>query len=341
MDTLHDAWELVERAVERVIEDVLWIFEGLGDAVASVLVLEFEGVGGVVGIADLGGDVGDDDWGGLVGGDDGDVLGQEEDGEVVSLFEGEHGGLYLVLVGGVVVIERGRAETGGGGTDDVELALGDAGEVDVFGTAELIHGEEREVWFAVGYIERFGEVSVVDSEGEECSAYFEGFFYSGREDVDGEIVEGGLGGDGVLCGAHEYGRGAAFGEDGTLDVAGDGAVREGEEGERLEGIKGNGVGREGVEEEGLDVVGCGVVWNVYTAIEGFTLGGVHVLVLALGEDDERCVDESVGEEIALDDGADVVEDYLTVVGIERGGEDGVSTALDGDVKGGCVGGDGY
>ena len=35
-----------------------------------------------------------------------------------------------------------------------------------------------------------------------------------------------------------------------------------------------------------------------------------------------------------------MEDDLTVVGIERGGEDGVATALDGDVKGGCVGGDG-
>ena len=47
--------------MERVIEDVVGVFEGLGDAVASVLVLEFDGVGGVVGIGDFGGDVGDDD----------------------------------------------------------------------------------------------------------------------------------------------------------------------------------------------------------------------------------------------------------------------------------------
>ena len=52
---------LVECAVEVVVEDVVGVFEGLGDAVASVLVLEFEGVGGVVGIGDFGGDVGDDD----------------------------------------------------------------------------------------------------------------------------------------------------------------------------------------------------------------------------------------------------------------------------------------
>lgn len=109
---------------------------------------------------------------GLRVGDYRDVLGKEEDGEVVGLFEGEHGGLYLVLVGGVVVIERGRAETGGGGTADVEFALGDTGEVDVFGTAELVHGKEREVWFAVGDVERLGEVSVVDGEGKECSFRF-------------------------------------------------------------------------------------------------------------------------------------------------------------------------
>ena len=60
-DSFDYADTLVERAVERVVEDVLGVFEGLGDAVASVLVLEFEGVGGVVGIADFGGDVGDDD----------------------------------------------------------------------------------------------------------------------------------------------------------------------------------------------------------------------------------------------------------------------------------------
>ena len=53
--------------MEGVVEDVLWAFEGLGDAVASVLVLEFESVGGVVGIADFGGDVCDDYWVGLIG----------------------------------------------------------------------------------------------------------------------------------------------------------------------------------------------------------------------------------------------------------------------------------
>ena len=123
---------------------------------------------------------------------------------------------------------------------------------------QLVHGEECEIRFAVGDVERLGEVSVVDGKGKECSCYGDGLLYSGWEDVDGEIVEGCL----------------------------------------------------------------------------------HVLVLALGEDDEGGVDESVREEVALDDGADVVEDDLTVVGIERGGKDDIATTLDGDVKGGCVGGDG-
>ena len=114
----------------------------------------------------------------MIVGDDGDVLGKEEDGEVVGLFEGEHGGLHLVLVGGGVVIERGRAETGGGGAVDVEFALGNTGEVDVFGTTELVHGEEREVWFAVGDVERLGEVSVVDGEGKEFSFGGEGLLDS-------------------------------------------------------------------------------------------------------------------------------------------------------------------
>ena len=48
----------------------------------------------------------------------------------------------------------------------------------------------------------------------------------------------------------------------------------------------------------------------------------------------------MGRACWMRDGADVVEDDLTVVGIECGGEDGVATTLYGDVKGGCVGGDG-
>ena len=129
---------LVERAVERVVEDVLGVFEGLGDAVARELVLELQGVGGVVGIGDFGGDVGDEDGDGLGFDDEGHLVGEEKNGEVVGLLDGEHGRLHLILVGGGVVIEGGRTETGGSGTADVELALGVTGEVDVLGTPELV-----------------------------------------------------------------------------------------------------------------------------------------------------------------------------------------------------------
>ena len=47
--------------MERVIEDVGLGLDGAWDAVSGVSVLEFEGVGSVVGIGDFTADVGDDD----------------------------------------------------------------------------------------------------------------------------------------------------------------------------------------------------------------------------------------------------------------------------------------
>ena len=61
MNTLHGVWGLVECAMEGVVEDVGLEIDGIWEAVGSVFVLEFEGVGGIVGIGDFGGDVGDDD----------------------------------------------------------------------------------------------------------------------------------------------------------------------------------------------------------------------------------------------------------------------------------------
>ena len=52
---------LVEGAVKWVIEDVGWVMETAGDAVAAVLVLELDGACGVVGIAGFTADVGDED----------------------------------------------------------------------------------------------------------------------------------------------------------------------------------------------------------------------------------------------------------------------------------------
>ena len=52
---------LVEGAVERVVEDVGLRLDGARETVGGVFILEFEGVGGVVGIGDFTADVGDDD----------------------------------------------------------------------------------------------------------------------------------------------------------------------------------------------------------------------------------------------------------------------------------------
>ena len=118
---------LVEGAVEGVVKDVGLGLDGAWDAVSGVFVLEFEGVGGVVGIGDFTADVGDDDGdGATVRLDDVGVWREEELGVMGTLFLGEHGGLNLVFVGGLVIVEGGGAERGGGGAVKGELALGDA-----------------------------------------------------------------------------------------------------------------------------------------------------------------------------------------------------------------------
>ena len=118
---------LVEGAVEGVVEDVGLGLDGAWKAVGGVFVLEFEGVGGVVGIGDLAADVGDDDGdGSAIWLDDVGVWREEELGVMATFFLGEHGGFNLVFVGGMVVVESGGAERGGGGAVEGELALGDA-----------------------------------------------------------------------------------------------------------------------------------------------------------------------------------------------------------------------
>ena len=123
------AWSfgLVECTVEGVIEDVGGGLDGAWEAVATILVLELDAVGGVVGIGDFTADVGDDDGdGAAVRLDDVGVLREEKLGVMGGFFLGEHGGLNLVFVGGLVIVEGGGAERGGGGAVKGELALGDA-----------------------------------------------------------------------------------------------------------------------------------------------------------------------------------------------------------------------
>ena len=82
---------LVEGAVEGVIEDVGGGLYGARDAVSGVSVLEFEGVGGVVGIGDFTADVGDDDGDGAASRlDDVGVWREEELGIMGGFFLCEH-----------------------------------------------------------------------------------------------------------------------------------------------------------------------------------------------------------------------------------------------------------
>ena len=129
VDGLHgDSFgRLVEGAVERVVEDVGLRLDGARETVGGVFVLEFEGVGGIVGIGDFTADVGDDDGdGATIWLDDVGVRREEELGVMATFFLCEHGGFHLVFVGGMVVIECGGAKRGGGGAVEGELALGDA-----------------------------------------------------------------------------------------------------------------------------------------------------------------------------------------------------------------------
>ena len=69
--------------------------------------------------------------------------------------------------------------------------------MDVFGTAELVFGEEREVWSAVGHVECLGEMSVMDGEREERALDAKRLHDATWEDVDVVEVEGSLVGDGI------------------------------------------------------------------------------------------------------------------------------------------------
>ena len=144
--------------------------ETAGDAVAAVLVLELDGAGGVVGIANFTADVGDEDGdAAAVGLDDVDDMGKEEMGVMLGLLVGEHGGLHLVLEGGLVIVECGLAETGGRGAVKVELALGDTGEVDELEAVELVADLEGEIGRGVYDIEGLGKTSPMDGELKELA----------------------------------------------------------------------------------------------------------------------------------------------------------------------------
>ena len=208
VDGLHgdSLWGLVEGAVERVVEDVGLRLDGAWDAVSGVFVLEFEGVGGVVGIGDFTADVGDDDGdGAAIWLDDVGVWREEELGVMGTFFLGEHGGFYLVFVGGMIVVECGGAEKGGGGAvDDIE-GLGEKAPVD---------GELKE--------RAFDEKARGDADG-------------GDDVVVGREV-GNIGGDNVLVSeADGARRELAIDEDETFGVALEGAAGEDEVCEVLDG----------------------------------------------------------------------------------------------------------
>ena len=170
--------------------------ETAGDAVAAILVLELDGAGGVVGIGDFTADVGDEDGdAAAVGLDDVDNVREKEMGVMLGLLVGEHGGFHLILVGGLVIVERGLAETGGGGAVEVELALGDTGEVDELEAVELVADLQGEIGCGVYDVEGLGKASTMDGELKERAIDVQARHDVGRADCDSELREYGGGDD--------------------------------------------------------------------------------------------------------------------------------------------------
>ncbi len=182
MDGVH---ELIECAVERVVEDVGRIFYTDGETMTGKFVLEFNGVVGVVGIRYVVRDVGDENGNvAIIVINEVDEGRQKELCEVDGLVVGKHGRLYLVFVFRLVVIERGDAETSGGRAVEREFFLGDTSEVDVFDAVELAPDLQSEVGRPVGDIECLGTKTAMNGELQETARLTDARFQCGRVNGD-------------------------------------------------------------------------------------------------------------------------------------------------------------
>ncbi len=186
---------------------------------------------------------------------------------------------------------------------------------------ELVADLESEIGRAVDDIEGLGETATVDGELKERALDIKA-----RHDDDGAdvVVVGGQMGD--ACGddvlireADGARRGLAIDEDETFGVALEGAAGEDEVCEVLEGVARDSERGQGGEEEGLKECTGDVMTDVQSGEDGGALRGVGVLgdfavsVGDFGKDDETGEDKVARQEIALDDGTDVVERGCVVV----------------------------
>ena len=267
-------------------------------------------------------------------------MGKEEMGVMLGLLVGEHGGLHLVLVGGLVIVECGLAETGGRGTVEVELALGDTGEVDELEAVELVADLQGEARRGVYDIEGLGKASTMDGELEELAIDIQARHDVGRADGDAELRENACRDDIRIRQAEKAWLGLSINEHETFGVGLQGAVGEDEECEVLEAIARNDERRQGGEEVGLEEEAGVVLANVEPREDDGAFFRVGVFIPGdLRHYDEVDEHEIVLQHVALDDGADVVECGVSVIWVKRGAEGGVSVALHGDVNGGGIGGD--
>ena len=213
---------------------------------------------------------------------------------------------------------------------------------------ELVADLESKIGRAVENVEGLGESATVDGELKERALDMKA-----RQDADGtdDVVVGGqvddASGDDILVSEAEGARhGLAIDEDETFGVAQKGAAGEDEVCEVLEGVARDGERGQGGEEESLKECTGDVMPDVQSGEDGGALRGVGVLgdfsvsVGDFGKDDKSGEDKVARQEITLDDGTDVVERGGVVVRVQRGSEGSVAVALDSDVNGVGIGGDG-
>ena len=153
-------------------EDVCRVWDGYRGDVVGELVLELDGVGGVVGIRDFRCEVGDDDGEEIILGDvrnERNGIGKKESGDADGIIVLQHGRFNLEFRIRGVVVKRCLAIADSRGTLKISDALCGAIQEDVFVLHKLVVNGKDDVGLLVNDVERLGKSTTVNGKGKELS----------------------------------------------------------------------------------------------------------------------------------------------------------------------------
>ena len=153
-------------------EDVCRVWDGYRGDVVGELVLEFDGVGGVVGIRDFRGDVGDDYGEEIILGDvrnERNGMGKEESGDADGIIILQHGRFNLEFRIRGVVVKGSLAIADSRGTLKISDALCSAIQKDIFVLHKLVVNGKDDVGLLVNDVERLGKSTAMNGKGKEFS----------------------------------------------------------------------------------------------------------------------------------------------------------------------------